>query len=252
MASYQELIQGSTFVDGLNSPEGSIPRKALHLAGRLSGAINTLFVETGGDIVNSWGQSRGVSETRQAHLVELFTIALKFKTETVTTDCRYNFAIHPAGTTTQDLQADGECDQFWKYATLHVYHGKATPNQFVDALVNPKNFITKEEQALWTRTKYSRAILIRKPKAPPVQNDRTRLEWISNGNYNTHQTDPIAQASEDDQILLAGQTLMSDGTDKMGTTSGNLKDTIVCPQCSAVFTNVGNRNAHERNSKFIK
>lgn len=255
MISYQELIQGSTFEESLNGPGGSIPRKAHHLADRLSRAVDALFVDTEGNDPNSWGQTRCVSENRQGHLVEIFTTALKFKAETVTTDCRYEFVIHPVKTAVLGAHTDGRsgCIQFWKYATIHVYQGEASmpADQFVDALVNSRNFITKDEDAPWIRCRYSKDILVQKPDPLPVQDDHFRANWASNGNGSADGRDAAVQTLENNQLSLPGQTSTDAGEGEMGTASTIAQVAITCRQCSAVFSKISNRNAHERNGAFI-
>ena len=254
MTSYHQLIQGSTIEDGLNGPEGSIPRKAQHLAGRLSKAIDALFIQTEEHSANSWGQTPSVSENRQAHLIEIFTTALKLKADSVTTDCRYKFEIHRVGTAASESQTDGRTGhiQFWKYATIHVYHGEASKpaNQFADALVNPKNFITKDEGTPWMRCQHSKTVLLQKRNPQLVQENQFRAKWVGNAEANRHRSDEVGQNLKDKKISLAGKIAVEVSPDQMTTTSTIAKGAITCSLCGTVFANSRSRNAHERYRKF--
>lgn len=173
MASYLELVKGATSDEG---PEGLVSRKAQHLARQLSTALNGLFVqspnERDGDVLDLWGQEARVAENRAAHLVEMFSTALKFKAATVTTDFRYQFVVHPIGTTAEQLdlaQANRRNDhvQYWKHATIHMYAGVSiSTDEFVDALINPKNFIPWLEETCLVDCRYTKPIL-RKMNDPP-------------------------------------------------------------------------------------
>jgi hypothetical protein len=257
MASYHQLIQGSTIEDSLNGSGGSIPRKAQHLAARLSKAVNALFIESEGHSANSWGQTRSVSENREAHLVELFTIALKLKAESVTTDCQYKFEIHRVGTAASGSQTDGRAGhiQFWKYATIHVYHGEASkpPNQFADALVNPKNFITKDEEAPWMRCQHSKSVLLQKRNPQLVQDNQFRAKWVGNAEANRYRRDEVGQILEGKEISLAGKIAIDVSPSQMGTASTTTaKGAITCSLCGTVFANSRNRNVHERRREFMR
>lgn len=251
MASYHQLIQGLTIEDDLNGPEGLIPRKAHHFADRLSKAVNSLFVETEVNSPNSWGQTRSVSENRQAHLVNIFTTAFKLKADTVTTDYRYKFEIHPVGISVPGLQADGRAEQtqFWKYATFHVYHGEASmpPDQFTDALVNPMNFIAQDEEASWMRHKYSKAVLLQIPNTLMMQEEQSRARWVDNAT--AYRREDVGQILGNIPTPLL-EKAASDVSCHAGTASTIAQEPITCRNCRAVFTRVGNRNVHERHGEF--
>ena len=164
-----------------------IPRKATELAARFSRALEPLFANTASESAfASWGEDNEASEDRRFRLKGIFEAALRLKAATVSTNCRYEFVLYPLGTSHAQEQPanlpsgvngrrgldDSLQNQSWRYASLHAYAAVASlpRDNFADALVSPKNFVSKtvEERAKLSRyNKFMTATKSEEARAAP-------------------------------------------------------------------------------------
>jgi len=192
---------------------------AANLADRFSRALEPLFTKNVSESpFASWGENHETSEDRRFRLTGIFAAALRLKAATISTSSRYEFILYPLGTphvknTSANVPRDvSHCREFndpaqsksWQYASLHAYTAVASlpRDNFADALVSPKNFISKtvEERARFSKyNKFVTATKSEEARATPGtanrQHPREHANLINSASTNSVPTNSLTTGS---------------------------------------------------------
>jgi hypothetical protein len=167
-----------------------IPMKAAKLADRFSRALEPLFTKTVSESAfASWGEDHETSEDRRFRLTGIFGAALRFKAATISTNSRYEFVLYPLGTPHEKNASanvprgasdrrgfdDPAQNQSWQYASLHAYAVVVSlpRDNSADALVNPKNFVSKTVEERVKFSKYNKFVTATKCEEARATTDTT-------------------------------------------------------------------------------
>ena len=164
--AYHNILERSTVQNC------TLPRKAKHLATRLSKALAPLFrqAEVSSDrLFETWGEEATTWQARQSRFTRIFNAALQLKCITVLTAQKYAFVLHAGGNSSApELELAGPNSEYWNLATLKVFRSPNTSSTIspIDAVVNTRNFVMDIERRGDMEMIYQKDVLISKGKYP--------------------------------------------------------------------------------------
>ncbi|KAH7305655.1 hypothetical protein BKA65DRAFT_200840 [Rhexocercosporidium sp. MPI-PUGE-AT-0058] len=249
VAAYSQLLESGEFSEML------LPRKANQLANRLVQALDPVMRSKSVEANQQPYTQRDV-EDLHFRLVEMFQAGLTLKADTVITDHRYLFIVHPLGIPFEVLAHDSHTSNHlgsnavsstaagsWLHASFKVY-GPGNPNMLdscADAIIQTTNFLSNEEGLDMSECILETPIVARKserpsvkPRPPPSLKKRP-----SPTDFETPSCDIQGLNSSQLTVNVPYNTTLS-----FSQASGEEVSAVVCVECGKRLANKGSCERH--------